>query len=130
MTAWRALAGPVPVGQGRSREAVARSATALTDCRWSGLLAASGLAGIFCKVWADGGRIVEMLDVLGKTYGKGVSEEARNLKTPQPHAPGRRRRFYLAVLIDRPTSTPRCDFSFLRNRAPHVSGPCDSSAGR
>ena len=62
-----------------------------------------------------------MLDVLSKTYGKGVSAEAQKLKTPQPHAPDGSRRFYLAVLIERPTSTPRYDISLLRNRASHVS---------
>jgi hypothetical protein len=40
-----------------------------------------------------------MLDVLSKTYGKAFSAEAQNLKSPQPHAPGRRRRFYLAVIF-------------------------------
>jgi hypothetical protein len=73
------------------------------------------------KVCADGARIVEMLDVLRKTYGKGVWEKAQKLKTLQPHAPRRRRCFYLAVQIERPTSTPRYDISLLRNRASYVS---------
>jgi len=53
MTAWRAFAGAAAVGQGRSREAVARAATALTNWRWSGLVAASGLA----HIWAKYGRM-------------------------------------------------------------------------
>jgi hypothetical protein len=73
------------------------------------------------KAWADGARIVEILDVLSKTYGKGVSEGAQKLKSLQPYAPGRRRRFYLAVLIERPTSTPRYDISLLGNCASNVS---------
>jgi hypothetical protein len=64
-----------------------------------------------------------MLEVLGKTYGRGDSKEAQKLKPPQPHAPGRRPRFYLAVLIERPTFAPRYDISLRRNRASHVSGP-------
>lgn len=116
MIAWRALAGPAPVGQGRSREAVAHSATALTDWRWSGLLAPSGLARI-SAYGADGARIVERLDVLSKTDGKGDSAEAQKLKSPQPHAPGRRPRFYLAVQIERLTSAPGYDISLLRTRA-------------
>jgi hypothetical protein len=48
-----------------------------------------------------GWRIVEVLDVLSKTYGKAILMEFKKLKPPQPHAPGRRRRFYLAVLIGR-----------------------------
>ena len=75
------------------------------------------------NVRADGARIVDILDVLDKTYGKSDSKEAQKLKSPQPYAPGRRRRFYLAVLIERPTSTPRYDISLLQNRASHVSGP-------
>lgn len=117
MIAWRALAGPAPVGQGRSREAVAHSATALTDWRWSGLLAPSGLARISARYGADGARIVERLDVLSKTDGKGDSAEAQKLKSPQPHAPGRRPRFYLAVQIERLTSAPGYDISLLRTRA-------------
>src|SRR6266849_2419745 len=38
-----------------------------------------------------------------------------------PDGPERHRRFYLAVQIDPPTSTPRYDISLLRNRASHVS---------
>jgi hypothetical protein len=63
-----------------------------------------------------------MLEVLSKTYGKGDSAEAQKLKSPQPHAPGRRPRFYLAVLIERLTSTPRYDISLHQNRASHVNG--------
>src|ERR1700675_265443 len=98
MTAGRALAGAAAVGQGRSREAVARNATALTDWRWSGLFVTSGLARIFAKYGADGARIVDILDVLSKTYGKGDTEGAQKLKSLQPCAPGRRRRFYLAFI--------------------------------
>src|ERR1700686_426520 len=92
MTAWRALAGPVAVGQGRSREAVARPATALTGWRWSGLFATSGLS-ISGKVWADGDWIIDIIHVLSKTYGNGVWEKTQKLKTLQPHAPSRRRCF-------------------------------------
>ena len=88
------------VGQGRSREAVARPATALTDWRWSGLFATSGLS-ISGKVWADGDWIIDIIHVLSKTYGNGVWEKTQKLKTLQPHAPSRRRCFYLAVLIER-----------------------------
>lgn len=121
MTAWRALAGAATVGQGRSREAVARLRDSLEGLALVRSLRGKRSCSYLGKVWADGPRIVEMLNVLSKTYGKGVWKGAQKLKTPQPHAPSRRRCFYLAVLIERPTSTPRYDISLLRNRAPHVS---------
>jgi hypothetical protein len=62
-----------------------------------------------------------MLEVLNETDGKGDSAEAQKLKSPQPHAPGRRPRFYLAVLTERLTSAPRYDISLRRNRASNVS---------
>jgi hypothetical protein len=64
----------------------------------------------------DGARIVDIFDVLNKTYGKGDSEGVRKLKSLQPYAPGRRRRFYLAVQIQPPTSTRHYDISLRRNR--------------
>jgi len=75
------------------------------------------------KVRADGARIVDILDVLSKTYGSGDSEGAQKLTSLQPHAPGRRRRFYLAVLIERSKPAPRYDISLRRNRALRVNGP-------
>jgi hypothetical protein len=67
-----------------------RSSSAMTDRRWSGLFAASGLARYLGKVLADGDRIVVIVDILDKTYGKGVPEGAQKLKSLQPHAPSRR----------------------------------------
>jgi hypothetical protein len=64
-----------------------------------------------------------MPEVLSKTDGKGISAKAQKLKSPQPHAPGRWPRFYLAVLIERLRSAPHYDISLLRNRAPDVSEP-------
>jgi hypothetical protein len=123
MTAWRALAGAATVGQGRSREAVARPAPTYDGLALVRPLRGKRSCSQLCKVWADGARIVEMLDVLSKTYGKGVPEGAQKLKTPQPHAPSRRRCFYLAVLIERSKFTLRYDISLLRNRASHVHRP-------
>jgi hypothetical protein len=39
------------------------------------------------NVWTDGAWIVEMLEVLSKTYGKRFSAGALKLKSSQPHAP-------------------------------------------
>jgi hypothetical protein len=88
MTAWRALArGSDKSVKAASREAGSRSATALTDWRWSGLLAPSGLARYRGKVWADGARIVDILDVFSKTYGKGGSEGLKNSNHPNHMRP-------------------------------------------
>ena len=121
MTAWRALAGAATVGQGRSREAVARLRDSLEGLALVRPLRDKRSCLHLCKICADGVRIVEMLDVLSRTYGKGVSAEAQNLEAPQPHAPGRRRRFYLAVQIKHSTPTLHDDISLRRNRSSHVS---------
>jgi hypothetical protein len=46
-------------------------------------------------------------------YGKGDSEGAEKFKSLQPYAPGRGRRSYFAILIERLTSAPRYDISLL-----------------
>ena len=47
----------------------------------------------------DGGLGVENLGVPGESASRSSMPEAENLQSNQSHAPGRRRRFYLAVLI-------------------------------
>jgi hypothetical protein len=54
-----------------------------------------------------------MLDVLGKMYGKGDSADAQKLESPQPHALGRRPRFYLAFLKNR-VSLAMLDFQIQK----------------
>jgi hypothetical protein len=123
MSAWRALAGPAAVGQGRKPRSGVASRDSLEGLALVRPLRGKRSCSHLGKVWADGARIVEMLNVFGKTYGKGVWEVAQKLKTLQPHAPSRRRCFYLAVQIKRSKSTLRYDISLRRNRAPHVNGP-------
>jgi len=72
---------------------------------------------------AAGARIIDIIDVLAETDSRGVQRGGVKSQSIQPHAPGRRRRFYLAVLVGRPRSTLRYDISLLRNHASHVSGP-------
>jgi hypothetical protein len=50
----------------------------LRDWRWSGFFATSGLARYSGKVRLDGARIVDILDVLRKTYGKTFGRELKN----------------------------------------------------
>ncbi len=68
-------------------------ATALMDWRWSGHFAASGLARIFARYESDGALIVDAVGVLSKTYGRPILATSPQPQPPQPHAPGRRRRF-------------------------------------
>jgi len=72
MTAWRALAGAAAVGQGRSREAVARLRDRLEGLPLVRPLRAKRSCSVSGKVWADGAWIIDMMHVLSKTYGKGV----------------------------------------------------------
>src|ERR1700730_9756466 len=131
MTAWRAFAGAATVGQGRSREAVARLAPALTDWRAGpARFAVSGLARYLGKVLADGARIVEILDVLDNTYGKAISEGAQKLKSVQPHAPSRRPCFYLAILIERSNSCLALRYFPPPKPSSAPQRACDSSTRR
>ena len=80
MTAWRAFVGAATVGQGRGREAGAHDS--LDELALVQLRRAKRACPHPDKVWADGARIVEMLDVLSKTHGKGDSEGAENSNYP------------------------------------------------
>jgi hypothetical protein len=53
-----------------------------------------------------------------------------NLNSRNHNPRRRRRRFYLAVLIERPTFAPRYDISHRRIRASHVNTSADFSARR
>jgi hypothetical protein len=54
MTAWRALAGAAAVGQGRSREAVARPRDSLDGLPLVRLLRGKRSCSHLGKAWADG----------------------------------------------------------------------------
>jgi hypothetical protein len=47
----------------------------------------------------DGARSIEIVCVSGKSASWRCGPDPENLESNQSHAPGRRRRFYLAVLI-------------------------------
>jgi hypothetical protein len=130
MSAWRALAGAATVGQGRKPRSGVASRDSLDGLAVVRPLRGKRSCSYLGKVRADGARVVEMLDVLGKTYGKGDSEKTQKLKTLQPHAPSRRRCFYLAFLIGCTKPTLNYDISLLRKRASRVSGACGSSTRR
>ncbi len=122
MTAWRALAGAAAVGQGRKpRSGGASSATALTDCCWSGLFAPGGLARYQGKVERMALGSLIFLRSCAKPMAGRFLRRLLNLNSHNHNQRDRRRRFYLAVLIERPTSAPRYDISLLRNCASHVS---------
>jgi hypothetical protein len=55
-------------------------------------------ANVFADPW-DGARDVEIVGVSGESASSSDRLDVENLQSNQPHAPGRRRRFYLAVLI-------------------------------
>lgn len=119
------LASPCRGSGSRSRPQAAKrwraSATALTDCRWSGLFAPSGLARHRRKVERMAlGSLISLMSSEKCMAGRFL-RRLLNLNSHNHNQRGRRRRFYLAVLIERPTSAPRCEISLLRNRAPHVS---------
>jgi hypothetical protein len=124
MTAWRAFAGAATVGQGRSREAVARLAPALTDWRAGpARFAASGLARYLGKVLADGARIVEILDVLTIRMARPFLRGLKSSNQSNHMHPADGRAFTLPSSSSVQTPALRCDISLLRNRAPHLSGP-------
>ena len=52
-----------------------------------------------------------MLEVLSKMYGRAILRRLKNANHPNHMRPARRRRFYLAVLIERLTFAPRYDIS-------------------
>src|SRR5277367_3948119 len=56
------------------------------------VIAGSGSAGPTAGAWG-----IEIVDAPGKSAGRPGGPDAENLQSNQPHAPGRRRRFYLAV---------------------------------
>jgi hypothetical protein len=78
----------------------------------------------------DGARIVEMLDVLSKTYGKGFLRELKISNHPNHMRHDGSRRFYLAVFLERPTPAPRYDISRLTNPCIIRQCACDSCARR
>jgi hypothetical protein len=110
-------------GSGKSVKAASREAVARLSGSLEGLALVRPLrdkqsCSYLGNVWADGARIVEMLDVLSKTYGKGFSEGAQKLKSPQPHAP-RRQSALLSCRLKMPCSSspndlqPRASWDYL-----------------
>src|ERR1700730_13206715 len=95
MSAWRALAGPAVVGQGLKPRSGGASRDSLEGLALVRPLHGKRSCSHLGNVRADGARIVDILDVLDKTYGKSDSKGAQKLKSLQPYASGRRRRFDL-----------------------------------
>lgn len=62
-----------------------------------------------------------MLEILSKTYGRAILRRLKNSNQPNHMRPARRRRFYLAVLVERLTFAPRYEIPLRRYDARHVS---------
>ena len=119
------LASPCRGSGSRSRPQAAKrwrvSAPALTDCCWSGLFAPSGLARHRSKVERMALASLISLRSRAKPMAGRFLRRLPNLNSHNHNQRDRRRRFYLAVLIERLTFAPRYDISLRRYHARHVS---------
>lgn len=70
---------------------------------------------------AAGSRGIESIHVVDRSASSCAGAQSESSDHPNHMRPGRRRRFYLAVQIERSTSPLRYDISRLRNIASHVS---------
>jgi len=70
---------------------------------------------------AAGSRGIESIHVVDRSDSSCACAKSESSHQPNHMRPGRRRRFYLAILTERSKSTPRYDISRLRNHASHVS---------